>query len=99
VEIHNPHSKLPNFKTGRILVPENQAVIESLRLTKVSSDPESSKESASKPQTPLPPLKIIQGASPSSEVMSLTYSEHSPRERPGLGTVKHTVIPRQRRKH
>ncbi|GKD15825.1 hypothetical protein Tco_1204983, partial [Tanacetum coccineum] len=26
----------------------------------------------------------------SSEVMPLTYQEHSPRERPGLGTMKHT---------
>ncbi|GJY39296.1 hypothetical protein Tco_0425660 [Tanacetum coccineum] len=30
------------------------------------------------------------GASPSSEVMSLTYQDHSPIERLGLGTMKHT---------
>ncbi|GJU29056.1 retrovirus-related pol polyprotein from transposon TNT 1-94 [Tanacetum coccineum] len=35
-------------------------------------------------------LGLTQGASPSSEVMSLTYQEHSPRERPSLGTMKHT---------
>ncbi|GKD10450.1 retrovirus-related pol polyprotein from transposon TNT 1-94, partial [Tanacetum coccineum] len=40
--------------------------------------------------TPLPPLKNLQGASASSEVMSLTYQDHSLRERPGLGTMKHT---------
>ncbi|GKA66200.1 retrovirus-related pol polyprotein from transposon TNT 1-94, partial [Tanacetum coccineum] len=30
------------------------------------------------------------GASPSSEVMTLTYQDHSLRERSGLGTMKHT---------
>ncbi|GJW89236.1 retrovirus-related pol polyprotein from transposon TNT 1-94 [Tanacetum coccineum] len=41
-------------------------------------------------QTPLPLQKNLQGASPSSEVMTLTYEDHSPKERPGLGTMKHT---------
>ncbi|GKE90500.1 hypothetical protein Tco_1567975, partial [Tanacetum coccineum] len=54
------------------------------------TNPESSKESELEPQIPLPPLVILQGASPSSEVMPLNYSEHSPRERSGLGIVKHT---------
>ncbi|GKD29388.1 hypothetical protein Tco_1240166, partial [Tanacetum coccineum] len=31
-----------------------------------------------------------QGASPSSKVMTLTYQDHSLRERSGLGTMKHT---------
>ncbi|GJR16083.1 retrovirus-related pol polyprotein from transposon TNT 1-94 [Tanacetum coccineum] len=44
---------------------------------------------SSEPQTPLPPLKNLQGASSSSEVMTLTYQDHSPRERSGLGTMKH----------
>ncbi|GKC89939.1 hypothetical protein Tco_1150588 [Tanacetum coccineum] len=35
-------------------------------------------------------LKLIEGASPSSELMTLTYKDHSPRERSGLGTMKHT---------
>ncbi|GJT69248.1 retrovirus-related pol polyprotein from transposon TNT 1-94 [Tanacetum coccineum] len=35
-------------------------------------------------------LKLTEGASPSSEVMTLTYQDHSPRERFGLGTMKHT---------
>ncbi|GJR07122.1 hypothetical protein Tco_0530106 [Tanacetum coccineum] len=35
-------------------------------------------------------IKVLHGASPSSEVMSLTYQEHSQRERPCLGTMKHT---------
>ncbi|GJS48969.1 retrovirus-related pol polyprotein from transposon TNT 1-94 [Tanacetum coccineum] len=30
------------------------------------------------------------GDSPSSDVMTLTYQDHSPRERSGLGTMKHT---------
>ncbi|GKD62209.1 retrovirus-related pol polyprotein from transposon TNT 1-94 [Tanacetum coccineum] len=52
VERFNPDSKLPNFNTGRILVPER--------------------------------------ASPSSEVESLTFQPHSPKERPCLGIMKHT---------
>ncbi|GKB97033.1 hypothetical protein Tco_0983170 [Tanacetum coccineum] len=55
-----------------------------------SNDPESSKSSESEPCTPLPPLKDLQGASPSSKVMSLVYQPHSPRERLGLGMIKHT---------
>ncbi|GJS97062.1 retrovirus-related pol polyprotein from transposon TNT 1-94, partial [Tanacetum coccineum] len=54
-----------------------------------SSNPESSKESGSESQTPLPLLKNLQGASSSSKVMTLTYQDHSPRERSGLGTMKH----------
>ncbi|GJY38546.1 hypothetical protein Tco_0424910 [Tanacetum coccineum] len=90
VERLNPDSKLPNFNTKRILVSESEAVNECLQLTKASSDLESSKESGSELQTPLPPLKNLQGAYPSSEVMTLTYQDHSPRERSGLGTMKHT---------
>ncbi|GJU73469.1 hypothetical protein Tco_1264874 [Tanacetum coccineum] len=41
---HNPDSKLPNFNTGRLLVPESQAVNESLGLTEAPTDLESSKE-------------------------------------------------------
>ncbi|GJU93209.1 hypothetical protein Tco_1317965 [Tanacetum coccineum] len=89
VERHNPDSKLPNFNTGRILFPKSQVVNECLGLTKEPTDLESSKESGSEPLTPLPPLKNLQGASPSSEVMPLTYQDHSSRERPGLGTMKH----------
>ncbi|GJT63123.1 hypothetical protein Tco_1006656 [Tanacetum coccineum] len=59
VERHNPDIKLPNFNTGRILVPESQAVNESLRLTKAPTGPESSIESGSEPQTSLPPLKLF----------------------------------------
>ncbi|GJU19125.1 hypothetical protein Tco_1147091 [Tanacetum coccineum] len=91
-ERHNPSSKLPNFNTRRILIPESQAVNEYLKLTKAPADPESSKESGSEPLTPLPPLRVLQGASPSSEVMPLTYQDHSPRERPSLGTMKHTSL-------
>ncbi|GJX72035.1 hypothetical protein Tco_0309206 [Tanacetum coccineum] len=64
VERLNPDSKLPNFNTGRILVPESQAVNESLE---TSNTPESSKDSEAEFLTPLPLLKILQEASPSSE--------------------------------
>ncbi|GJX54105.1 hypothetical protein Tco_0282474 [Tanacetum coccineum] len=86
----NLDSKLPNFNTGRILVPESEVVNECIKLTEVSSDPEFSKELGSEPQAPLPPMKNLQGASPSSEAMTLTYQDHSPKERSGLGTMKHT---------
>ncbi|GKC60300.1 hypothetical protein Tco_1087898 [Tanacetum coccineum] len=85
VERLNPDSKLPNFNTGKILVPESQAVNESLE---TSNTPESSKDFEAKFLTLLPPLKILQGASPSSEVMPLTFQPHSPKERPGLGIMK-----------
>ncbi|GKA94203.1 hypothetical protein Tco_0816189 [Tanacetum coccineum] len=87
VERLNPDSKLPNFNTGRILVPESQAVNESLETL---NTPESSKDSEAEFLTPLPPLKCLEGASPSSEVMPLTFQPHSLKERPGLGIMKHT---------
>ncbi|GJU10250.1 hypothetical protein Tco_1202930 [Tanacetum coccineum] len=59
VERLNPDSKLLNFNTGRILVPENQAVNESLKPTEASTDPESSNNYEAKPITPLPPLNIL----------------------------------------
>ncbi|GJZ46552.1 hypothetical protein Tco_0594148 [Tanacetum coccineum] len=68
VERLNPDNKLPNFNTGRILVPESQAVNESLKLTETSNTPE---DSEAEFLTLLPPLKILQVASPSSEELSL----------------------------
>ncbi|GKB82601.1 hypothetical protein Tco_0949496, partial [Tanacetum coccineum] len=66
-------------------------VLLSLKMRHVApTDLESSKESGSEPQTPLPQLKNLQGASPSSEVITLIYQDHSPRERPGLGSMTHT---------
>nr|GEW48785.1 hypothetical protein [Tanacetum cinerariifolium] len=56
--------KLPNFNTRRILVPKSQAINESLE---TFDTPESSKDSEAEFLTPLPPLKNLQGASPSSE--------------------------------
>ncbi|GJV17510.1 hypothetical protein Tco_1362833, partial [Tanacetum coccineum] len=47
--------------------PESQAVNECLTPTEASNDPESSKYSESESLTLLPPLKNLQGASPSSE--------------------------------
>ncbi|GJU41520.1 hypothetical protein Tco_1194477 [Tanacetum coccineum] len=84
VERHNLNNKLPNFNTGRTLVPESQDVNECLKLTKAPTDPESSKESESEPLTALPLLKNLHEASPSSEVMPLTYQDHSPKKTPGL---------------
>nr|GFA40466.1 hypothetical protein [Tanacetum cinerariifolium] len=79
VKRHQLDNKLPNFNTGRILVSESQVVNESLKPTKASNDPESSKNSESESLTPLPPLKNLQRASPNSAVLSLTYQDHSPR--------------------
>ncbi|GJR31935.1 hypothetical protein Tco_1108167 [Tanacetum coccineum] len=45
----NLDSKLPNFNTGRILVPKSQAVNESLESTETSNAPESSKNSKAEP--------------------------------------------------
>ncbi|GJW06762.1 retrovirus-related pol polyprotein from transposon TNT 1-94 [Tanacetum coccineum] len=87
VERLNPDSKLPNTNTGRILVLESQAMNESLKPTETSTNPESSKDSEAESLTPLPPLKTLKGASPSSEVESLTFQPHSPKERQGLGTI------------
>nr|GFB70172.1 retrovirus-related Pol polyprotein from transposon TNT 1-94 [Tanacetum cinerariifolium] len=56
VERLNPDSKLPNFNTGRILVPESQAVNESLETL---NTPESSKDSEAKFLTLLRPLKNL----------------------------------------
>nr|GFA49331.1 hypothetical protein [Tanacetum cinerariifolium] len=36
------------------------------------------------------PISSTEGASPSSEVMPLAFQPHSPKERPGLGIMKHT---------
>ncbi|GKC75419.1 hypothetical protein Tco_1126193 [Tanacetum coccineum] len=81
VERLNPDSKLLNFNTGRILVPESQAINKSLETL---NTPESSKDSEVEFLTPLPLLESLQGASPSSKVMPLTFQPHSPKERPGL---------------
>nr|GEV98658.1 retrovirus-related Pol polyprotein from transposon TNT 1-94 [Tanacetum cinerariifolium] len=66
VERLNPDSKLPNFNTERILVLESQAVNESLETL---NTPESSKDSKAEFLTPLPPLKNLQEASPSSGIL------------------------------
>ncbi|GJU72137.1 retrovirus-related pol polyprotein from transposon TNT 1-94 [Tanacetum coccineum] len=63
----NPKTGLRDFNTGRILVLESQAVNESFESTKNLNTPESSKDFKAESLTPLPPLKNLQGASPSSE--------------------------------
>nr|GEW15509.1 hypothetical protein [Tanacetum cinerariifolium] len=83
----SPGIKLLNFNTGRILVPKSQAVNESLETL---NTPESSKDSEAEFLTPLPPLKNLQGASPSSKVMPLTFQPHSLKEIPRLSIIKHT---------
>nr|GEV40037.1 retrovirus-related Pol polyprotein from transposon TNT 1-94 [Tanacetum cinerariifolium] len=70
-------NKLLNFNTGRILVLEGQAVNESLESTKTLNTPESSKDFKAESLTPLPPLKNLQGASPSSEVNSNKKTQES----------------------
>nr|GEX22210.1 hypothetical protein [Tanacetum cinerariifolium] len=92
VERLNPDSKLLNFNTGRILVPKSQAVNESLESTETLNTPKASKDSEVESLTPLPPLKNLQGASPSSEVMPLTFQPHSSKERLSLGIMKHTKL-------
>nr|GEW35390.1 retrovirus-related Pol polyprotein from transposon TNT 1-94 [Tanacetum cinerariifolium] len=87
VERLNLDNKLPNFNTERILVLESQAVNESLETLNTFK---SSKDSKAEFLTPLPPLKNLQGASPSSEVMPLIFQPQFPKERPGLGIMKHT---------
>nr|GEU85605.1 retrovirus-related Pol polyprotein from transposon TNT 1-94 [Tanacetum cinerariifolium] len=72
---------------GRILVPESQAVNESLETLNTS---ESSKDSEAEFLTSLPPLKNLQRTSPSLEIMPFTFQPHSPKKRPGLGIMKHT---------
>ncbi|GJS37588.1 hypothetical protein Tco_0535970 [Tanacetum coccineum] len=47
-----------------------ELLAESSSKNKAPTDPESSKELGSEPQTPLPPLKNLHGASPSSESIS-----------------------------
>ncbi|GKB01275.1 hypothetical protein Tco_0829319 [Tanacetum coccineum] len=59
VERHYRDSKLPNFNTERILVLKSQVVNECLKLIDALTDPESSKELGSEPQTPLPLLKNL----------------------------------------
>ncbi|GKE05259.1 hypothetical protein Tco_1397277 [Tanacetum coccineum] len=90
VERINLDSKLLNFNTGRILVPNSKTVNKCLQLTEAPSDPKSSNGSGSKPQTLLPPLKNLQGTSPRFKVMTLTYQDHFLKERSGLGRMKHT---------
>nr|GEV50122.1 retrovirus-related Pol polyprotein from transposon TNT 1-94 [Tanacetum cinerariifolium] len=87
VERLNLNSILLKFNTRRILVLKSQAVNESL---KTLNTPESSKDSEAEFLTLLPPLKNLQGASPSSKIMPLTFQPHSLKERPGLGIMKHT---------
>ncbi|GKC32768.1 retrovirus-related pol polyprotein from transposon TNT 1-94, partial [Tanacetum coccineum] len=86
----NPDSKLPNFNTRRVLVSESQDVNESLESTETLNTAESSKDSEDESLTSLPPLKNLHGASPSLEVMPLTFQSLYPKERPGLGIMKHT---------
>nr|GEU73410.1 hypothetical protein [Tanacetum cinerariifolium] len=59
VERLNTDIKLPKFNTGRILVPESEAVNESLKFTEASTNPKSSKDSEAESLTPLHPLKIL----------------------------------------
>ncbi|GKE28278.1 hypothetical protein Tco_1443662, partial [Tanacetum coccineum] len=68
------HEMVPKSK-----VSESEAVNECLQLTKASSDFESSKESGSEFQTPLPLLKNLQGVSPSAENVSGLVTVSNPK--------------------
>jgi hypothetical protein len=85
IERVNPDSKMTNFNTGGILEPESQAIKEMLGVTDESSHTESITESKSDSQAPLPPLKQLQGAAPSSDITPSVYQPHSPKEKSGLG--------------
>jgi hypothetical protein len=85
IERHNPDSKIPNFNTGRILEPESQVIKELLGVTDELSPTESITESKYDSQSPLPPLKQLQGAEPNSDLAPLVYQPHSPKEKSGLG--------------
>nr|GEV49017.1 retrovirus-related Pol polyprotein from transposon TNT 1-94 [Tanacetum cinerariifolium] len=88
VERLNPDSKLLKFNTRRIIIPKSQAVNESLKPTKASTGPKSSNDSKAEPITPLPPLNILQGASPISEVTSLTFRKTRLRNYPECGICR-----------
>ena len=79
VERANPKSKLPNFDSGRILEPESQALKSMLGLPDVPSSTEHITESEAESQAPLPPLKPLQGAAPSSKLTPLQFNPHSPK--------------------
>nr|GEX23222.1 hypothetical protein [Tanacetum cinerariifolium] len=64
-------------------VPESQAVNESLKPTEASTDHELS-NGFEKESIALPPLNILQGASPSSEAISLTFQPYFLKEIHGL---------------
>ncbi|GKE01353.1 retrovirus-related pol polyprotein from transposon TNT 1-94 [Tanacetum coccineum] len=71
-----------------LFVPASMGYDQEMSLETLNT-PELSKDFEAEFLTPLPPLKILQGASPSSEVMPLTFQPYSPKERPGLGIMKH----------
>ncbi|PWA80314.1 hypothetical protein CTI12_AA197830 [Artemisia annua] len=87
IERPSPEGNMPNFDTGKILMPESQAIKELLRVTDNASSADDVSESKSITQTPLPPLKVLQGAEPCSNLGPLVYSQHSPKEKGGLGTT------------
>ncbi|GJX67771.1 hypothetical protein Tco_0303498 [Tanacetum coccineum] len=90
VERSNLDSKLTNFTLEEfwfLKVRLSIRVLDSLRHPLTLSLPKNQSQNL---KHPLLPLKILQGASPSLELMTLTYSKHSSREKPGLGTIKHT---------
>nr|GEY83853.1 retrovirus-related Pol polyprotein from transposon TNT 1-94 [Tanacetum cinerariifolium] len=64
----NPDSKLLNFNSGRILVPKSQAVNESLETLNTL---ESYKDFEANFLTSLPPLRNLQGASPSLKILKV----------------------------
>ncbi|GJS81913.1 hypothetical protein Tco_0748454 [Tanacetum coccineum] len=79
------------FVEERILVPESQAVNESLKPTEGSSNPESSKDSKVESITPLPAIKNLQGASPSLEMLideKVNFTQNTQESKPQIQQTK-----------
>ncbi|GJX78187.1 hypothetical protein Tco_0324998 [Tanacetum coccineum] len=80
------YNKIVNQCIGEKIPHQKKKVLGGELYTESSSK---MKDSKAESLTPLPPLKILYGASPSLEVMSLTFQPHSPKEIPSLGIMKH----------
>nr|GEW47726.1 hypothetical protein [Tanacetum cinerariifolium] len=90
VERQNLDNKLPNFNTGRILVPKSQVVNKSLKPTKGLSDPESSKDSKVESITPFISLEKSSRRFTKLKRNAIDLLTHPSKERHGLGIMKHT---------
>ena len=65
---------MPNFDTGKILLPESQAIKELLGVIDKPNPAEDVSEPETDSHAPFPPLKVLQGAEPCSAKGPLVYS-------------------------